>query len=300
MVIKLLPAKKYIRKFLNYLKDERFYSPQSLKSYQTDLLQFEDFLDKEGLNLAKVSHVDIRKFLIMLGKDKCKPKSLARKISTIRSFYKYLTRFGFMEKNPAVLLSSFKYKRRLPEILEIEELERLVESPDTKTLSGLRDRAILETLYSTGIRVSELVNLNVENIDFINGMVKVMGKRRKERICPIGEKALDALQTYLSKRRKQNNKKGQHILIQNSRGGRLTQRSVGRILKKYIKEISLNRNISPHTLRHSFATHLLNRGADLRSIQELLGHVSLSTTQIYTHLSTKRLKEVYDRTHPRR
>jgi len=307
---KVLTNRLYIKKFLDYLKEERFYSPQTLRGYRSDLLQFENFLDKGKLNLARIEYVHLRRFLIELEKNKYGSKTLARKISTLRSLYRYLTRFGFAKKNPAVLFPSFRSKSRLPEILEVEELIRFIEAPDTNRLLGLRDRAILETLYSTGIRVSELVHLNIEDVDFQNGMVKVMGKRRKERICPIGEKALSALQTYLDKRRlpgaaaksKQENKpkeKSHHILFLNFRGGRLTDRSVCRIVTHYIKKISLNKNVSPHTLRHSFATHLLNRGADLRSIQELLGHVSLSTTQIYTHLTTKRLKEVYDRAHPR-
>ncbi len=298
MACKNLTFKNGVDKFLSYLKDERFYSPRTLRSYQTDLIQFGKFLDSQGLDFNRINHLDIRKFLVFLGQKDCKPKSLARKISALKSFYRYMTRFGFLDKNPALLLSPFKYKSRLPEVLELDELEKLLESPND-TLLGLRDRVILETLYSTGIRVSELVNLDVEDVDFINGMVKVMGKRRKERICPIGEKALEALQIYLKKRKSSRDRKYGHVLIQNNHGGRLTDRSVSRIIKGYIKKIALTKNVTPHTFRHSFATHLLNRGADLRSIQELLGHVSLSTTQIYTHLSTKRLKEVYDKTHPR-
>ena len=300
MPAKVLSAKKCIRRYIDYLRDERFYSPQTVRSYNSDLIQFAEFLNKRNLNLRRLSHVDLRKFLIALEQNNYQPRTLARKIAALRSFFKHLTRFKFLDKNPAALLSSFKHKSKLPEILEVEELEKLIETPPMNTLMGLRDRAILETLYSTGIRVSELVRLNTEDIDFLSGMVKVMGKRRKERICPIGEKAIEALQAYLRERNHRVKKNERNILLLNSRGGRLTDRSIGRIIKKYTKKNSLNRNVSPHTLRHSFATHLLNRGADLRSIQELLGHVSLSTTQIYTHLTTKRLKEVYDRAHPRK
>lgn len=296
----LAPDKILITKFLNYLKEERFYSLETIRNYQIDLNQFEKFLNRYNLKLNKVTHIDLRKFLVDLERDKCKPKTLARKISTLRSFYKYLTRFKFLDKNPTLLFPSFKQRRKLPEILEIDELEKLIEAPDTTTFIGLRDRAILETLYSTGIRVSELVNLNIENVDFTQGIIKVRGKRRKERISPIGQKALEALRAYLESTNQVMDAQGTPILFSNSQGGRLTGGSINRIIKTYIKKIALNRNISPHTLRHSFATHLLNRGADLRSIQELLGHVSLSTTQIYTHLSTKRLKEVYERAHPRR
>jgi site-specific recombinase XerD len=212
----------------------------------------------------------------------------------LRTFFKFLSREGYIKTNPATLLLTPKLDKRLPQFLTEDEINKLLDSPSKDDISGLRDRAIMETFYSTGMRISELVGLNLEDVDFISGVVKVRGKGKKERLLPIGEKALTALRHYLDKRKE----KTKEIFL-NKSGTRITDRGVRDILEKYIKLTSLKENISPHTLRHTFATHLLNHGADLRSVQELLGHVNLSTTQIYTHLSTERLKNIYDKTHPR-
>ena len=219
---------------------------------------------------------------------------MARHLSTLRSFFKFLVREGFLKNNPLLSVASPKIEKHLPSFLTEEETVRLIEASCPKNESGLRDRAILETFYSSGLRISELVGLNLDDVDFIGGIIKVRGKGKKERIVPVGDKALQSLREYLNKRKKQT-----QSLFLNKRGTRITDRGVRGIVAKYIRISGMKQRISPHTLRHSFATHLLNRGADLRTVQELLGHASLSTTQIYTHLTTERLKSVYDKAHPR-
>src|SRR3989338_3825475 len=223
-----------------------------------------------------------------------RPRSLARKLSCLRSFFRFLQREGLVKKNPTTLLMTPKLDKKLPQFLTEDEMTKFIESPPLKKEAGKRDRAILETLYSTGMRVSELVGLNMDNVDFISNIVKVAGKGKKERLLPIGDKALKSLQDYLKIRKHQSS-----AIFLNKSGTRLTSRSICNITEKYIRQTGLREKISPHVLRHSFATHLLNRGADLRSVQELLGHVNLSTTQIYTHVTMDRLKEVYDKSHPR-
>jgi integrase/recombinase XerC len=228
--------------------------------------------------------------------------TIARKLATLRSFYKFLVKRNRLSSNPVVGIRTPKQEKRLPRFLEYEEIKRLLETPPMDSWLGARDRAIMETLYSTGIRVSELVALNLEDIDFLGEVIHVRGKGKKERICPISSSVLQIIQHYMEFR----NKRAQHngnfdgkVLFVNKHGKRLSTRSVRRKMDKYLKIAGLDPAISPHTLRHSFATHMLNRGADLRSVQELLGHQSLSTTQIYTHLTTKKLKDVYSSAHPR-
>jgi len=221
-------------------------------------------------------------------------RTIARKLSTLRSFFKFLYKEGYLKYNPMSTVSTPKISKKLPKFLDVASVIKLIESPDKKDAHALRDRAIMEVLYTSGMRVSELVGLNTEDLDLIGGVAKVMGKGKRERMCPIGDKAARAVREYLQKRPQKNK-----ALFLNSSGTRLRDRSVRRIIDKHIKRISLKEKISPHTLRHSFATHLLDRGADLRSVQELLGHRNLSTTQIYTHITPERLKAVYDKTHPR-
>jgi integrase/recombinase XerC len=245
------------------------------------------------IGMEKVDRLAIRRYLSFLHR-RNKKSSIARKISTLRSFFKYLVREKLATCNPAKSVSTPKVEKPLPTTLTVDEAFRLMETPEKK--KGLRDRAILELLYSSGIRVGELVGLNLDQLDLDLGIVKVMGKGRKERIVPVGSKAIEALKAYLEKRRILD---GKEPLFLNSRGGRLTARSVGRLIKKYTKRSGIFRRISPHTLRHSFATHLLDAGADIREIQEMLGHASLSTTQRYIHLSPGKLMEVYDKAHPR-
>ena len=283
---------RYIEKFVSYLDIEKNYSPNTILSYREDLKEFAVFLKEEPLE--KVNYLALRRFLAFLRTKNPKPRTLARKISCLRSFFRFLCREGYLKNNPTTLLSTPKLDKHLPNFLTEDDVVKLVESPPEDKLSGLRDRAILETLYSTGMRISELVGLDIDDMDFIASVVKVLGKGRKERLIPIGERALSAIQEYLNKRESENK-----ALFLNKNGSRLTGRGIRGCLSKYIKLTSIKTHVSPHTLRHSFATHLLNRGADLRSVQELLGHVNLSTTQIYTHLTTERLKTVYDKAHPR-
>ena len=238
----------------------------------------------------------------MLNEKQYSKVTVARKLATLRSFYKFLVKRNQISSNPVGVLRTPKQEKKLPRFLEYEEVRKLLETPPVNNWLGARDRAIFETLYSTGIRVSELVGLNMDDIDFLGEAVHVRGKGKKERIAPIGSSALQAIQHYLefrSKREQSNSNFDPKVLFVNKHGRRLSTRSVRRKMDKYLKLAGLDPSISPHTLRHSFATHMLNNGADLRSIQELLGHQSLSTTQIYTHLKTSQLKEVYQSTHPR-
>ncbi len=299
---------RYISKFLTYLEIEKNASSHTLLNYQIDLKQLRDFLqDKDAL---KLDRLDIRKHLASLKARNLRKRTVARKVSSFRSFFKFLLREGYIKANPVAGISSPKLEKRLPIFLDVDKVTRLVECPEKKTLLGLRDRAILETLYSTGMRVSELVGLNIGRVDFIGGIVKVFGKGRKERLIPIGDRALRAIRDYLAM---ETSKKEDtrapfqnteyfgtgRALFLNKNNKRLTDRGIQSMVNKYIQRASLKEKISPHTLRHSFATHLLDRGADLRSVQELLGHASLSTTQIYTHITTEHLKSVYNKAHPR-
>jgi integrase/recombinase XerC len=290
--------KQEIDRFLRYLAGERNVSPHTLTAYRSDLAQFHDFVAKErgGNNaVAAVDHFFIRRWLALLHKEH-KKSSIGRKLAAVRSFFKYLLRTGIIPKNPAELVSTPKKEKRLPFHLNIDEVTALVEAPRDPDILSLRDRAIMETLYSCGLRVSELTELNINAVDLEEGLVRVMGKGGKERIVPVGRYAVAAITAYLAARGAIS---GDMPLILNARGGRLTRRSVGRIIDKYIVRIAAMKKISPHTLRHSYATHLLEGGADLRAIQELLGHASLSTTQKYTHVSIDRLMEVYDKAHPK-
>ena len=300
-----------IERFLEYLRVERNASAHTLRSYSADLGQFRNFLlsselhvDKRNGDVAveKIDHLAIRAYLSHLYRNH-KKSSLARKLAAQRSFFKYLVEEGRLTQSPAEIVSTPKQEKPLPDFLPVDEVFSLMETPDQSTIWGARDRAILETLYSCGIRVSELVGLTDGDIDFTLGILKVFGKGRKERIVPIGEKALAAMREYLPQRdriiARLPSSGSQAPIFINCRGGRLTSRSVARILQKHILKCGLLRKVSPHALRHSFATHLLDAGADLRAIQELLGHVSLSTTQRYTHVSVDKLMEVYDRAHPR-
>ncbi|MFH0844916.1 MAG: tyrosine recombinase XerC [Pseudomonadota bacterium] len=301
-----------IEEFIHSLRSEKGYSEHTIRNYRNDLRQFLNFILREkgvaGEGEPQVSLEFIDLFLIrgFLGSlfDRCKKTTIARKLSTIRSFFYFLERKGSKADNPAAEISTPKLGRYIPAHLPVDEMFRLLEGPDRGKPLGLRDLAILETLYSCGIRVAELAGLNLSSIDYDQRLLRVLGKGNKERIVPIGRKALEAVKNYfegtLSWRRRGDGDAGDGPLFINQRGGRLTTRSIGRIVKRYGRECGLLTEISPHSLRHTFATHLLDGGADLRSVQELLGHVSLSTTQKYTHVSLDRLMEVYDKAHPRK
>lgn len=283
---------RFIEKFLRYLEIEKNYSKHTIVNYLHDLNQFQIFLG--SLPIEKVDYLGVRKYLAGLKEKNFDTRTVSRRMSTLRSFFKFLNREGYVKASPLSSVSSPKLDKYLPEFLTEEEVTRLIESSIPTDERSLRDRSILETFYSTGIRISELVGLNVDDMDLISGTVKVRGKGKKERMVPIGDKAIASLRDYLDKRNKNSN-----AVFLNPSGARITDRGVRNIVKKYILLAGIKRGVSPHTLRHSFATHLLNRGADLRTVQELLGHVNLATTQIYTHLTTDRLKSVYDKAHPR-
>ena len=288
------------QKFLVYLKVEKNYSPHTLSGYSHDLREFQRFLGDAGL--LGVAKETLRRYLARLNEQGLSKRTVSRRMATLRTFYRFLKREGHLQENPMGFLKNPKLEKKLPMVLDESEMARLLEAPKDDA-SGCRDKAILETLYSTGMRVSELVHLDLDHVDFIGGVCRVLGKGGKERLCPIGEGALKSIRRYLEAKGDKAKRSDSRVLFANhstnQRGSRLTDRSVRRIVEKYIEQTCRRESISPHTLRHSFATHLLNRGADLRSVQELLGHENLSTTQIYTHVSTQRLKEAYDRAHPR-
>lgn len=287
---------RYIHKFITYLQIEKNASAHTITNYTVDLREFSESIKDKPLE--QVTHIDVRLFLARLKEKNFSKSSVARKMACLRSFFKFLYREGYIKSNPALSLVTPKIEKKLPLFLDTNEVVKLLESPDPDDVIGLRDRAILETLYSSGIRVSELVGLNKENIDFISGVLKVYGKGKKERLVPIGDKALRAIRLYLEKMKIQDINEKKPVFLNKSKR-RVSDRAVRRIVEKYIHKTSLNERISPHSLRHSFATHMLDRGADLRSVQELLGHANLSTTQIYTHVTTDRLKSIYDKVHPR-
>ncbi len=283
---------RYVDKFVSYLDIEKNYSKHTILNYTLDLEDFFKFADQTPLE--KIDYLFLRRYLAQLRTKEYRPRTLARKLSSLRSLFKFLEREGLVKNNPTALLMSPKLDKPLPHFLSEGEMVSFIEAPSLEKISGKRDRAILETLYSTGIRVGELVTLNIENVDFISNIAKVAGKGKKERLVPIGDKALGSIKEYLDARKVKSN-----VLFLNKNGTRLSTKGVCDITHKYIQSLSIEKKVSPHVLRHSFATHLLNRGADLRSVQELLGHVNLSTTQIYTHVSTERLKKVYEQAHPR-
>lgn len=298
--------------FLEHLRYERNVSEHTLRNYASDLNQFIDHLapansrtgKTNAPDLNQIDHITIREWLSTLHSAQKKKSSVARKLAALRTFFQFLVREGVMEMNPAKLVSTPRLEKKLPKHLSIEEAVKFIETPDVETDLGKRDRAMLELLYATGVRVSELTKMGLADVDFKNKLIRVTGKRRKERIVPFGDPAREALQSYLSVRGKILNSakvsdRDPDALFLNYQGTRITTRSVGRMVEKYILLCAGVHDISPHALRHSFATHLLDSGADLRDIQELLGHARLSSTQIYTHVSMEKLIEVYDKAHPK-
>ncbi len=305
--------------YLDYLRFQRNASDHTLRNYGSDLQQFIDYLThtpagdpRPEPELEQIDNLTIREFLGALYQRGNRKSSVARKLASLRSFMKYLSAQGALPANPAKIVASPKLEKRLPEYLMLDSAAELVETPDVSTVLGKRDRAILELLYATGVRVSELVGLDLGDVESAEGLLRVVGKGRKERIVPFGSKARDALDAYLaartelidpaaaSSRTEKGESRGRRdAVFLNARGGRLTSRSVGNIVDRYISRLAQRLKIHPHTLRHTFATHMLNAGADLRAIQELLGHESLSTTQKYTHVSTEQLVRVYQACHPR-
>jgi len=308
----LLNMEQLIEQFLEHLRYERNVSAHTLRNYASDLEQFVDHIapadPRSGARkfpeLKNVDHLTIREWLAELHSAQKKKASIARKLAALRTFFQFLVREGLLESNPAKLVSTPRQEKKLPKHLSIEEAIKFIETPDIKTDLGKRDRAMLELMYATGVRVAELTTLNLADIDFRNQLVRVTGKRRKQRIVPFGDPAASAIRDYLKVRDKfllnsPISERDDEALFLNYQGTRITTRSVGRMVEKYIKICAGAHRISPHALRHSFATHLLDSGADLRDIQELLGHARLSTTQVYTHVSMEKLVEVYDKAHPK-
>jgi len=300
--------KEHINSYISFLKNEKNYSHNTIISYKNDLLQLLNYLkDYKIIKRNNIQYIDrsiIRKYMVFLKKCDYSVRSICRKISTIRSFFKFLSREGIVDINPIINLITPKINKKLPYFLYLEEINKLIETPSRHTIFGIRDRAILELLYGTGMRVGELVNLNIHDIELHEKIVRVFGKGSKERILPLGNPSIKAVQEYLTSRNifRKNisiDKNDPDALFLNRFKGRLSARSIRRLIIKYMKIAGLNKKISPHVLRHSFATHLLGGGADLRSVQELLGHESLSTTQIYTHITKERLKVIYKKSHPR-
>jgi len=291
--------------FLEHLKLERGASAHTLRAYRRDLQDLVTFLaglsDAERLTVVELTTARLRLYLASLHQRGLSRRSIARHLASLRSFLKFLLWQGMLKRNPAVGLRTPKLSRQLPKFLTIEQTERLLAAPDASQPLGARDRAIPETLYSCGLRVSELVGLNLADLDFERRIVTVRGKGRRERIVPVGSHAIRAIRHWLKLRGQlaAGGRMDLEALFLNKNGRRISTRSVARILEKYLKQAGIAAEASPHTLRHSFATHMLERGADVRCVQELLGHASLSTTQVYTHVTAARMREVYQRSHPR-
>ena len=298
---------KAIDSFISYLKFQKNYSPHTVKNYYRDLREFSNYLTRgekhEEISLIAIDHINIRDFLVHLHQKGNAKSSAARKLAAVRSFLGYLYKEGEIPSNPAKLVRSPRLPDKKPRFLSTREVETILQLPDAGTDKGVRDRAMLEFLYGSGLRVSELVQMNVEDVSLAQRLIKVYGKGKKERLIPFGEKAEQATRSYLKRRavllRRQKTSLEPNALFLNFRGSRISARSVQRNLSNYMEKSALLLDIHPHIFRHTFATHLLNNGADLRCIQELLGHENLSTTQKYTHLSVKELLKVYRSAHPR-
>jgi len=302
----LLP---YIDMFISHLRAEKGSAAMTQISYRTDLYQFLAHLAAlhelpvQELGKEVITHRAVREYLADMQERGLSRATMARKLAAIRSFVKYLCRELVFDSNPIATVATPKQEKKLPRFLYPREVEMLLEAPDNTDVLGIRDRAMLELLYATGIRVSELVSLDLAHMDNSQSLLRVLGKGNKERVVPVGEQAVNALNRYLLASRPvliARNRREEKALFLNKFGSRLSGRSIRNIINKYVDEIALNQKVSPHTLRHTFATHLLNGGADLRSVQEMLGHVKLSTTQVYTHVTNDRLKTVHNESFPRR
>lgn len=285
--------------FLEFLSIEKGLSPNTVLSYRRDVKKLFQFFKKEKIPWIEAKEEDLRRFIHHQSRGGLSARSLARVISSLKSFYKFLVLDGMLKKNPAVSLSSPKTWLALPKFLRVSEVESLLIQPDERDVLGIRDKAMLELLYATGLRASELISLKPKDLNLEDGFLICLGKGGKERIVPIGDSASRALRKYLDEARPKLLKKPNEFLFLTYRGGSFTRQGFWKLLKAYAKKAGLDLKISPHILRHSFATHLLERGADLRSVQLMLGHSQITTTQVYTHVSRKRLRKVYDKYHPR-
>lgn len=290
-----------IEEYLKFIQLEKGLSENTIGAYRRDLKKYQDYLEEEKIN--HIDFIDRQTIQVCLGDlhDKgASAKSIARFISTIRSFHQFALREKYAAKDPTVLIETPKYERRLPDVLEVDEVIRLLETPDMSKNNGYRDRAMLELLYATGMRVTELINLKVEDVNLIMGFVRVFGKGSKERIVPLGETIIDILETYIETVRPQLLKKTvTDNLFLNMHGKPLSRQAIWKMIKQNGVKAEIFKTLTPHTLRHSFATHLLENGADLRAVQEMLGHADISTTQLYTHVSKSQIRKIYNQFHPR-
>ncbi len=293
--------KRLINEFINYLSVERGLALNTLESYGRDLRQYSQYLQQDDeASLDQATRATIADYLLFLQKQGKATATIARRLAALKAFYQFLVREKYLEKDPTAHLESPKLEKRLPRVLSIKEVELLLAQPNPSTPAGQRDRAMLELLYATGIRVSELVGLNLADVKPDLGYIRCMGKGSKERIVPLGSMAVKSIREYVGPgRNRLLRDRDEQALFVNHHGHRLTRQGFWKIVKKYADDAKIAKEITPHTLRHSFATHLLENGADLRSVQEMLGHADISTTQIYTHITKGRLKEIYARSHPR-
>jgi integrase/recombinase XerD len=301
-IVKDYLENQLLDQFINQLKVERGLATNTIVAYSHDLINFFDFLKQKGLSPVHTSQEDLSSF-IAERKTQLSSRSLARCLVSIKMFYRFLVSEGKTESNPARLMGIPKMYQHLPDVLSRDDVESFLLQPDTNTVLGKRDKAILEILYATGLRVTELIDLKITNINLEAGYIRTIGKGSKERIIPMGTKAMDSLKMYLTNGRPSLLKKGSDAggsyIFLNSRGRSMTRQGLWKIIKKYALKAGIAKTVTPHTVRHSFATHLLEGGADLRSVQIMLGHSDISTTQIYTHVARKRLKEIHEKYHPR-
>ncbi len=294
-----LKLESVLQVFLDFLSVEKGLSVNTVLSYSRDVQKLFRFFRKEKIDWLKAGEEDLIRFIHHQSRAGLSPRSMARVISSLKSFYRFLVLDGILKKNPAVNLSSPKTWLALPKFLTVKEVESLLSQPEEETIRGIRDRAMLELLYATGLRASELVSLKIKDLNMEDGFLLCLGKGGKERLVPIGESAVEAVRKYLDNARPKLLKQSSEFLFVTQRGGAFTRQGFWKLLKGYARKAGLDLKISPHILRHSFATHLLERGADLRSVQLMLGHSQITTTQVYTHVSRKRLRRVYDKFHPR-
>jgi integrase/recombinase XerD len=292
----------YLDSFMDYIKYEKGLAANTSAAYKRDLVKFNEFLISQHRTKdpEDITKQDIRRFLTHELDEGISYSTIARRLSSIKTYYKFLVLEGYCHNNPTIDLETPKTKRKLPDVLTIEEVDKLLNQPKVSSVLGLRDRAMLEIMYATGVRVSELLSLQMEDINFLAGFLRCFGKGRKERIIPINQASIDWTQRYIARSRSHLVKNpGERTLFLNAHGRPMTRQGFFKILQAYVAEAELKKDITPHSLRHSFATHLLDNGADLRSVQEMLGHADISTTQIYTHLTRSRLRQVYKQYHPR-
>ncbi|MDD5424545.1 MAG: site-specific tyrosine recombinase XerD [Candidatus Omnitrophica bacterium] len=292
---------EFIREFMDYLSVERGLSKNTLESYGRDLAKYTVYLKKDGItDLNKVKRPEIQNFLMSLKDSKLNASSIARNLVAIKVFHRYLAGQRLLKEDVTSVIETPKLWKTLPDVLDEKEVEAILVSPNSRLKQGIRDKAMLELMYATGMRVSELVNLNMTDLHMDMGFVKCLGKGQKERIIPVGSKAKEAIQKYLEKARPRFLKnKGSDALFLTRLGKPMSRQTFWMVIKHYVRDARIKKRVTPHTLRHSFATHLLQNGADLRIVQELLGHVNISTTQIYTHINKERLKQIHQKFHPR-